>query len=120
MSTRQRLVDRGTERGLDVIAALARELRTARRSHGLSQRSVAAHAVVSETWVSKFEHGRIANPGLLHVARVLAVVGLDLSARAYPADADAARDVGSARLLARLAARLHADLGWNLEVPLPR
>jgi transcriptional regulator with XRE-family HTH domain len=120
MVTRQRPVERGTERAQELITTLAREMRVARRGAGLSQRFVAERAGVSEAWLSGFEHGKASNPGLLAVARVLAVSGLDLSARAYPSAVGAARDVPSARLLTRFARTLHASLRWNVEVPLPR
>jgi hypothetical protein len=54
------------------------------------------------------------------VSRILAVVGLDFVGRAFPSGADATRDAGHARLLARFARQLHPSLAWRLEVPLPR
>ena len=47
-----------------------------------------------------------------------AVVGLELRVRAYPAG-DPIRDAGSQRLINRLRVRLHPDLAWLTEVPLP-
>src|SRR6478752_5470754 len=107
MVTRQRPVERGTERAQELITGLARELRAARRSAGLSQRFVAQRAGVSEAWLSQLEHGKTSNPGLLAVSRVLAISGLDLSARTYPSALGAARDAPSARLLTRFAGELH-------------
>jgi hypothetical protein len=57
---------------------------------------------------------------VLTIAKVFAVVGLDLTARAYPSEAGALRDAGQARVLRRFAARLHASLRFRTEVPLPR
>jgi hypothetical protein len=47
-----------------------------------------------------------------------AVVGLDLSIRAYPTG-DPIRDRAQLQLLERLRARLHPSLRWRAEVPLP-
>ncbi|MBA2721004.1 MAG: hypothetical protein H0U52_17445 [Chloroflexi bacterium] len=47
-----------------------------------------------------------------------ATVGLELRVRAYLAG-DPFRDAGSQRLINRLRVRLHADLVWLTEVPLP-
>jgi hypothetical protein len=49
----------------------------------------------------------------------MAVVGLELAAKAYPANADAVRDSGQARVLTRLSTRIASSLVWKLEVPLP-
>ncbi len=103
-----------------MVLQLAREFRAARRLSGLSQVRVAAVASISKAWLSKFERGHVANPGLLTVARVLAVVGLDLTARAYPSEAGALRDAGQARVLGRFARRLHPIVRLRTEVPLPR
>lgn len=120
MATRQRPADRGIERGHDLVASLGREFRNARRGLGLSQRVVAQHAGISVGWVALFEQGRLKNPGLVTVACAFAVVGLELSARAFASMADAARDAAHGRLLVRFAKELHASLRWSLEVPLPR
>src|SRR4051794_39747901 len=99
---------------------MARECRAARRARGMSQRFVADEARVSKAWMSTFERAAVANPGLVTVSRVLSVVGLDFVGRAFPSNANAPRDAGHARLLARFARRLHPSLVWRLEVPLPR
>lgn len=97
---------------------IARELRLARTGAGLSQRQVAAAAHVSHATVSRAERARSATLGLPVLGRIATAVGLDLSVRLYPAG-DPIRDVGHARLLAALRVRLHSDLGWRTEVPLP-
>jgi hypothetical protein len=55
---------------------------------------------------------------LVQVAELLAVVGLDLSCRAYPAG-QPLRDAAHVRLLADFRGRLHRSLRWATEVPLP-
>jgi hypothetical protein len=51
-------------------------------------------------------------------ARLLAVVGLELGARAYPAGAPL-RDEAHRALLERLRARVSPDVAWRFEAPLP-
>ena len=53
------------------------------------------------------------------LSTLLAIVGLELAARAFPANGDALRDSGQARLLNRLLAQIARSLGWGTEVPLP-
>ena len=48
----------------------------------------------------------------------MAVVGLELSARAYPGG-QPVRDAAQVELLARFRSRLHRDIRWATEVPLP-
>src|SRR6478672_8954411 len=110
VGTRQRPVDRGIERGRETVSTMARECRAARRSRGLSQRFVADEARVSKAWMSMFERGAVANPGVVTISRVLAVVGLDFVGRAFPSNVDAPRDAGHARLLTRFARMLSARL----------
>jgi len=50
--------------------------------------------------------------------RAAAVVGLELSARAFPGGSPL-RDRAHLELLARLRARLGAEVGWQTEVPFP-
>jgi hypothetical protein len=68
--------------------------------------------------VSRIEHGlvRALDPEELSV--MYAVVGLELSVRAYPAG-NPLRDAGHVALLGRLRARLHAGVRWRSEVPMP-
>ena len=102
-------------RGLDLIG---RELRVARRSHGLSQASVAAAARLSRSKVSRVELGQDSGLSIADASALLAAVGLDLVVRAYPGG-DPARDAAHTALLERLRVRLHPSLGWRTEVPLP-
>lgn len=118
MAVKQRAVDRGAERGRNQIRAAAREIREARRGRGLSMRAVGRAVRRSESWVSRLERGLIPNVGVDLLARVSAVIGLDLSLRLYPGG-QPLRDARHAALLRRLRAHLHPDLGWRLEVPLP-
>lgn len=118
MGTRERPVERGTARGRRLLVQLAEEFRNARRRAGLSLRAVGDAAGVSGTAVWRFEHARGPDVGLVAAARLLAIVGLDLSARAFPGG-QPVRDAGSLTLLEALHGRCHVRLGWATEVPLP-
>jgi transcriptional regulator with XRE-family HTH domain len=117
VSGRERLADRGAARGRAIVADLARELRDARLDRGLSQEAVARAAGLSAPQVSRIERGAAPAASIEQVARLLAVVGLELSARAYPAGPPL-RDAAHVALLGRFRARLHRSLDWRTEVPL--
>lgn len=119
MATRERPADRGTEIGRRAVRDLAQEFRAARRDRGLSLRDVAAAAGISATAVWRFEHELSPAIGVVIVARLLAIVGLDLSARAYPGGSPL-RDAGHARVIHAFRGLLHRSLGWATEVPFPR
>jgi transcriptional regulator with XRE-family HTH domain len=101
-----------------ILASSATELREARISAGLSQRAVAEAAGVSHSTVSRLERQRSPDASVLVIARVGAAVGLKPTLRLYP-DGDPIRDAGHVQLLERLHARIHAQLRWRTEVPLP-
>jgi hypothetical protein len=85
---------------------------------GLSQRDVGHALRVSHARVGRFERGEIAGAGIEFIGAYFAVVGLELSLRAYPAG-DPLRDRAHAALLDRLRRELHPSLSWRTEVPLP-
>lgn len=118
MATRQRPVDVGAARGRAMVADLARDLREARLDRGLSQDAVATAAGLSGARLSRIERGLVATLSIDQASRLLAVVGLELSARAYPAGSPM-RDAAHTALLGRLRGRLHGSLRWRTEVPLP-
>lgn len=118
MVARQRAVHRGTQRGWDLIRLIGREIRLARQQLGLSIATV-AHAVgISPSELSRIERGVAEWASAVVLAQICAVVGLDLSAKAYPGGRPI-RDAGHAALLSRFRTRLHPDLRWSTEVPLP-
>jgi hypothetical protein len=79
---------------------------------------VARATRASHQQVRRFELGILPQASIEDAGAWCAVVGLDLAVRAYPGD-DPIRDAGQQRLLERLRARLHPDLMWHTEVPLP-
>jgi transcriptional regulator with XRE-family HTH domain len=118
MGTRERPEDRGRRRSRDAFRRLGQEHREARVAAGLSLREAAAAsgAPFSQLW--RFEHGELDRVSIADVGAWCAVVGLDLSLRAYPAG-DPIRDRAQLALLERLRTRLHPSLRWRTEVPLP-
>jgi transcriptional regulator with XRE-family HTH domain len=94
------------------------EHRDARVGAGLSLRDAAAASGASCSQLSRFERGELQRVNIADVGAWCAVVGLDLSLRAYPAG-DPIRDRAQLALLERLRKRLHPSLRWRTEVPLP-
>jgi transcriptional regulator with XRE-family HTH domain len=118
VTSRERPADRGRRICRAAAHRLADDGRRARTGTGLSQREVGRAIDASHARVGRFERGDVAFPSLEFLGAYCAVVGLDLSLRAYPAG-DAIRDIGQQRLLERFRARLHPSLGWATEAPLP-
>lgn len=112
-----RQASHGRARGRRLSVELGREIRAARRTAGLSQRAVAAAVGISQSQLSKIERG-VAAPTILTLTATAAVVGLDLSIRAFPGGSPL-RDTGHVRVLARLRALLPESYQWRTEIPLP-
>ncbi|HSK52696.1 MAG TPA: helix-turn-helix transcriptional regulator, partial [Clostridia bacterium] len=91
MGTRERPRDRAFRSAEETVAAVARELRLARTSAGLSLREVAAAAGVSHTKVWHIEHGRTPDVSVLDLAVIASATGLRLGLRLWP-DGDPIRD----------------------------
>ena len=118
MASRERPVDRGARRGKQLLAEVGREIRQRRTASGLSQRTVAEAAGYSDSQQSRIEHGHLASLAVTDLARLAAVLGLDLSLRLYPVGAPL-RDAAHVALRARLIARVHRPLVCRTEVPVP-
>lgn len=118
MVAKQRAVDRGTERGRELVQAIGREIRLARTGLGLSIEMVAREVGISSSELSRIERHRAEWVSVITLARLCSVVGLALSARAYPGGLPL-RDARHARLLEKLHSRLQPTLRWSIEVPLP-
>jgi transcriptional regulator with XRE-family HTH domain len=113
-----RAVDEGERRGRQLLSETGREIRDARLAHGLSQSQVARAAGLGQSRLSLIERGRASSVSLLALARLHAVLGLELSVKSYPGG-QPMRDVAHLALLARLRSRVSPDLKWRTEVPLP-
>ena len=83
MGVRERPRDRGVRLARAALIQLGREIREARRGLGLRQIDVARVTGVSGSWISRIERGVAPEVGVRLLAVVLAVVGLDLSVRAF-------------------------------------
>jgi transcriptional regulator with XRE-family HTH domain len=118
MGGRERRVDRGAARSRAIVADLARELWEARLDRGLSQEAIGRAVGLSGAQVSRIERGMAPSMPVEQAGRLLAVVGLELSARAYPGGTPL-RDAAHTALLGRFRTRLHRSLAWRTEVPLP-
>ena len=118
MSTRERPIDRGRRLATADRLRIGHELRVARRVLGRSVHVVGAAAGISGAQVARIERGVLRTVSVDQLARIGAVVGLDVRVRAYPGP-DPTLDAAQTALLARLRDRLAADLGFRTEVPLP-
>ena len=87
-------------------------------SAGLSLRAVGRAVGMSYTQVGRIERAVHANVSATQLARIGAVVGLDVRIRAYPGPAPL-RDAAQLALLDRLRQRLNPILTVRTEVPLP-
>jgi transcriptional regulator with XRE-family HTH domain len=117
MGTRERPADRGRRRARDALVRLGREFRDARISAGLSLRAVSLAAGVSRSQIWRLERGECESVSVA-IAGCFAVVGRELSFKAYPVG-DPVRDRGHRALLERLHSRVHPSLEWREEVPFP-
>ena len=86
---------------------------------GLSCATAGRAVGISGMHVSRIERAAVPGASVEVLARLGAVVGLDVRVRAYPGP-DPLRDQGQVKLLARLRTRLHPDLRLRAEVPLAR
>jgi transcriptional regulator with XRE-family HTH domain len=111
-------VESGRQRGVRLRSEISRAIRLARRSRGLSQTVVARAVGVSQSQLSRIERG-VADAGLVRLAVIARVVGLDLVASLYPSGPPL-RDAGHVNLLDRLVRLLPPTYRWRTEVPLPR
>lgn len=94
------------------------QLRLARLDASLSLREV-GHAVgLSHGWLSRIERGRASDLGLVALSELAAIVGLDVSVKAYPVSSPL-RDAGQLALLERLRTRT-SGFRWDTEVPVDR
>lgn len=118
MSTRERPADRGSRRGRHLLDQLIREFREARVLAGLSQVVIGRAIGRSDAWVSWTESGDNESLSIVDAARMLSCVGIDLSARGFPAGRGL-RDEAQLALIARLKTLVASRWEWRTEVPIP-
>jgi len=118
VGTRERPGDRGRRRAREAIERLGRDHRTARVGAGVSLRAVAAATGTSHQQVLRFERGELEHASIDDIGAWCSAIGMDLVLKAY-SRGDPLRDAGQLRLLGRLRDRLHPELSWRTEVPLP-
>jgi transcriptional regulator with XRE-family HTH domain len=117
MTSVDRAFDRGSRAGSHSLQVLAEEYREARLAAGLSQQSVADAARISRPRISEIEGGKIRTLTVVEASRIAAVLGLELSVRAYP-NGGPTRDAAHADRLGRLLGHVRAPLSYRTEVPL--
>jgi transcriptional regulator with XRE-family HTH domain len=94
------------------------EIRTARGDRGLTLREVCRAVGVSTSTGSRLERGVLEHVDVMLLARMCAVVGLELSLKAYPGG-EPIRDAAHLGLLGDFRGLLHPSVDWAIEVPLP-
>ena len=118
VATRERAAHRGRNRGRELARSIGREIRLSRRQAGLTLKVLGRQVGISASELSRIERGLADWASLVLLSELCAVVGLDLSAKAYAGGAPI-RDAAHARLLEKLRAKLDAALSWAIEVPFP-
>ena len=120
VTTRQRPSDIGTADARRLAAEAGREVASARRGAGVSQRAVAMQAGVSRTQLGRLERGELRAPPLVLICRAARAAGFAASLKLYP-DGSRLRDAGQLALLARFD-RIPAPplrISREVRVPIP-
>jgi transcriptional regulator with XRE-family HTH domain len=118
MPSRTSRVELARQRGRAASAAVLAELRAARLDRNVSGNTVADALGLSQAQYSRLERGLTPGITIEQASIAFAIVGLDLSVRAYPGGPPI-RDVAHASLIERLRARCHPSISIATEVPLP-
>jgi transcriptional regulator with XRE-family HTH domain len=114
--TRANPVHEASRRAGRQLREVLDDLRNARRAAGLSQRATATAVGCSRQEIGVIERGKLADVGVIQLARFGAVVGLDVPIRTFPGGSPL-RDASQLRLLTRFirsAGRL-----WHVDTELP-
>ncbi len=118
MAAHDKPADRGARRARAIRIQLGREVHEGRVDRGLSLAEAGGAVGISASQVSRIERGLVPNVSIATIVELLEVVGLELSARAYPGSGPI-RDAAHLRLLDAFRNRLHRSVRWATEVPLP-
>jgi transcriptional regulator with XRE-family HTH domain len=119
MPPKERHVDRGARRARAIRRDLGTEIHEARLAAGLTQQDAGRAVGISASVVSRVEAARQANLSIDLAASLLAVVGLELSARAFPAGPPL-RDAAHLALLDEFRRGLGPGWRWRAEVAIDR
>ena len=117
MPDRERASDRGSRLARRDQAIVGADLRTARIIAGKTMRDVGRAVGMSYTTVGRIERAELPSATVTQLARIGAVVGLDVRVRAYPGPTPL-RDAGQIALFDRFRLRLSPSLVMRTEVPL--
>lgn len=117
MATSERAVNRGKRRSERAIRMLGEEYHEARLATGLSQQCVADRAGISRAFYGRIERGLVRDLSIIAGGKIAAVIGLDLSVRAYPG-ASPLRDGAHAKRLATILENVRPPLWYRAEVGL--
>ena len=113
-----RALERGSRAGRRQLIDLGEGLRNQRITLGLSQRVVASACGISRSRYTRMEGGTVESLGVLELARLASILGLDSVVRLYPGGLSI-RDSGHARRLQAFLSLLAPPLRHRIEVPLP-
>ena len=116
MPARRSPAARGGARGRSIVADVCAEAESARLEHGLSYADLGRAVRLSDEQVARICRGQSPNLSIVRAAQLLAVVGRDLWARAYPGGPPI-RDAAHVALQARFADLLAPTLRVRREVP---
>jgi transcriptional regulator with XRE-family HTH domain len=118
MSVREDRAVRGRRQGHEINRLIGREIRHRRRTAGISQASLAGAIGLSQAEIARIESGASPWLTIANAASILAVLGLRLWAKVYPAGPPL-RDAGHLRLLSDFEARLDPRIDCRREWPIP-
>jgi len=118
MGARNSASERGRRRGVRLLDELMGDGREARVGANLTQQQVGDVIGLSDSRVSLMQRGEFGRVPFVVLAQYLSVVGLELSARAYPVGGGP-RDAAQLGLLSRFKVMPSAQFRWLTEVPLP-
>lgn len=113
----ERLVDRAQRRNDRILRELGEEFRHARLRLGLSQQQVADAARIDRSELSRIERARLPYLTFRVGCRIGAVLGIDVSVRAFPGG-QPIRDAGQATRLKKLIEAIGPPLVYETEAVL--
>ena len=116
MPPRERAADRGARLARQDLVTIGAELRRARIGAGLTLAAVGRACGMSSSQVGRIERAVLRSATSVQLARIGAVVGLDVRLKAYPGPSPV-RDVAQLAVMGRFAAAIHPALRMPVEVP---